>query len=75
VTTYVLGAGASCHAGYPLASNLGLDLEDWTLGSNAAKDRYQSRLSQLKDLYGSLFDFELFKTRRSGLGLKTQHTD
>ncbi len=29
MVTYVLGAGASVHAGYPLASNLGNELRKW----------------------------------------------
>ena len=31
-TTYVFGAGASLHAGYPLASTMGASLLDFMLG-------------------------------------------
>ena len=34
MTAYILGAGASAHAGYPLASRLLQALSDWLDGKN-----------------------------------------
>jgi hypothetical protein len=54
---FVLGAGASLHAGYPLAARMGKSLATWiqTLPSD---HRYRDRLNQIVDIYGALDDFE-----------------
>jgi hypothetical protein len=60
MTTYVLGAGASVHAGYPLARNLGSSLLHWLQQGklrNAATD-YCANLQQVSDLYGGLDNLE-----------------
>ena len=54
---FVLGAGASLHAGYPLAAEMGNRLESW-IDTLPAKSRYRGCLNQIKDVYGSLDDFE-----------------
>jgi hypothetical protein len=54
---FVLGAGASFHAGYPLASTMGAALEEWT-NSNSEAASYQSTLSEIRQRYGNLDDFE-----------------
>jgi hypothetical protein len=61
MTAYVLGAGASANAGYPLASKLLQGLSDWL-------DRYEdpedwvnwcrNRIVQVRETFGSLDDFE-----------------
>jgi hypothetical protein len=57
MAVYVLGAGSSAHAKYPLAAALGKSLAAWieTLGP---EHRYQFRLNQVVDAYGALDDFE-----------------
>lgn len=54
---FVLGAGASHHAGYPLAAGMGNCLAAWvrTLPSD---HKYHSCLKQINDRYGDLGDFE-----------------
>jgi len=43
MTTYVLGAGASCDAGYPLAKTMGSELFTWMKGPIHAADSYAAR--------------------------------
>ena len=43
MTTYVLGAGASRDAGYPLAKTMGSELFKWMKGSTHALDSYAAR--------------------------------
>jgi hypothetical protein len=59
VTTYVLGAGASHHAGYPLANQLGDSLVNW-LAENPGpiNELYGANLSALHKLYGNLRNLE-----------------
>src|SRR5271165_7322282 len=57
---YVLGAGASVAAGYPLASKLLHRLSDW-LDACEPEEPWVScrnRIVQIKDTFGSLDDFE-----------------
>lgn len=58
---YILGAGASAHAGYPLASRLGTGLASW-VETLPAKHHYRERIMQLRTLYGTLDDFETLLT-------------
>src|SRR6267378_4158089 len=60
--TYILGAGASVHAGYPLASKLGLKLDEW-VQSRPDNDEIKSSIDQVKHLYGNFDDFEEVLTR------------
>ena len=54
---YVLGAGASAHAGYPLAGDLGTRLATWI--ETLPQGHYlRTRLSQFTDASGKLDDFE-----------------
>lgn len=75
---FVLGAGASLHAGYPLAAQMGNCLAAW-INTLPLEHRYRSRLEQVSELYGGLEDFEriladLMTTtpgsRASNLGVK-----
>jgi hypothetical protein len=43
MTTYVLGAGASHHAGYPLAKTMGSELFQWMKNSAHEPDSYAAR--------------------------------
>jgi hypothetical protein len=54
---FVLGAGASHHAGYPLAAEMGNSLAAWA-NALSSKHQHRSRLEQIADLYGGLEDFE-----------------
>ena len=62
VTTYVLGAGASLHAGYPLASALGSTLARWAERNTPKGHDYRARLAQLINQYSPLDDFEAIMT-------------
>jgi hypothetical protein len=54
---YVLGAGASVHANYPLASGLGTSLAAW-IATLPPEHPYRLTLRQVIEAYGSLGDFE-----------------
>jgi len=58
---YVLGAGASVHAKYPLASALGRSLTAW-IETLPPEHTYHSRLNQIIDAYGELDNFEAVLT-------------
>lgn len=60
MNTYVLGAGASYHAGYPLANQLGERLrgwvaQNWTDGPLALR---RGNIDELYSIYGGLSDVE-----------------
>jgi len=63
MTTSVLGAGASCHAGYPLANELGDALVAW-LAQNPTpvNEMYGGNIKELGQLYGNLQDLERILT-------------
>jgi hypothetical protein len=54
---FVLGAGASFHAGYPLAAEMGKRLAAW-VETLPPDHQYRSWLKQIADLYGALDEFE-----------------
>ncbi len=54
---FVLGAGASRHAGYPLAAGLGKSLAGW-IDTLPTADEHHVCLKEITDLYGVLDDFE-----------------
>jgi hypothetical protein len=54
---FILGAGASHHAGYPLAADLGRRLAAWITTLPPGHD-YRAYLRQVAELYGGLDDFE-----------------
>jgi hypothetical protein len=58
MTTYVLGAGASRHGGYPLANELGGALRDWIHSNKNVNDDYRVYMDQTLKLYGHLENFE-----------------
>ncbi|HXY25259.1 MAG TPA: hypothetical protein VEI73_11460 [Candidatus Acidoferrum sp.] len=64
MTTYVMGAGASAHAGFPLASHLGNELWAWTSSScgRAGSYDYWTSIDVLHDLYGDLENIERILT-------------
>src|SRR5258706_338124 len=59
---YVLGAGASVSAGYPLASRLLQGLSTWLDGCDPAVHwvpGVRNRIVQVRETFGSLHDFEV----------------
>jgi hypothetical protein len=61
MTAYILGAGASAHAGYPLASRLLQALSDWLDHADEAEHWVagcRNRIVQVRETFGSLDDFE-----------------
>jgi hypothetical protein len=61
VRVYVLGAGASVHAKYPLASALGTSLAAW-IETLPPEHQYRLRLRQVINAYGTLDNFEAILT-------------
>ncbi len=58
MVTYVLGAGASRHAGYPLVGELGNALRDWIHGTKPTGHGYRVHIDHLHELYGGLGNIE-----------------
>lgn len=58
MTTFVFGAGASHHAGYPLASKLGDALLDWAQRADPISEFHGQGVRDLSDLYGNLGNLE-----------------
>jgi hypothetical protein len=62
MTTYILGAGASLHAGYPLAGQLGSALYNWVSHKKLEHDIYRARIEIARGIYGGLPDLEQILT-------------
>jgi hypothetical protein len=60
VVTYVFGAGASLHAGYPLTADLGNHLHNWARQNDAFM--WRGYLEDLLEQYGGLADLERILT-------------
>ena len=58
MNVFVFGAGASRHAGYPLASHLGLGLYDWVCERKPSNHDFRIDLDQIKNLYRGLENIE-----------------
>lgn len=58
MTTYVLGAGASAHPGFPLAADLGNKLRAWTSCNRPDGYDYWTGIDELHALYGGLGNIE-----------------
>jgi hypothetical protein len=61
MTVYVLGAGASYHAGYPLANSMGSQLSSWMKKqSNAVgfESRYPATAEFLEEMFGPVDNIE-----------------
>jgi len=61
MTAYILGAGASAHAGYPLASRLLQAVSEWLDSKDDTEHwvrDYRNRIVQMRETFGSLDDFE-----------------
>jgi len=60
MTVYVIGAGASKHAGYPLAYSIGKDLLAWMKSCNASIFEYPLVAEQIREIFGQLEDVDDF---------------
>ena len=61
MTSCILGAGASAHAGYPLASRLLQAVSDWLDGKDDKEHwvrDFRNRIVQVRETFGALDDFE-----------------
>jgi|SRR5579872_1043028 len=58
MTTYVLGAGASAHAGYPVTSQLWPGLVNWVNSSPSASWESQQAIQKIIALNGPVHDLE-----------------
>ena len=62
MTTYILGAGASVHAGYPLGSQLWARLAAWIIESPTLDPRCHQKLELIAALHGPVNDVESLLT-------------
>ncbi len=71
MTAYILGAGASADAGYPLASQLLQALSEW-LDKKSNTEHWvptcRNRILQVRETFGSLDDFEAILGELEGFG-------
>jgi hypothetical protein len=71
MTTYVLGAGASLDAGYPLAKTMATELFQWMKGSSHAPDSYAARYpttaAYLEESFGPVTNVEDLVSAIQGL--------
>jgi hypothetical protein len=58
MTVYVLGAGASKHAGYPLASSMGKDLIAWMKSRAASILEYSTVAAQIEETFPPFEDLD-----------------
>jgi hypothetical protein len=73
MTAYILGAGASAHAGYPLASKLLQALSDWLDHADVAEHwvaECRNRIVQVRETFGTLDDFEGILGKLEAYGYK-----
>ncbi len=62
MVTYVLGAGASHHAGYPLTTNLGNCLTEWVCQNWTDDFFWKNYIVTLHESYGGLANLEVALT-------------
>ena len=67
MTVYVLGAGASKHAGYPLASEMGVRLFEWMKEQVGSERNYPAVADLLEQAFGQCDDIEDLLTRAQQL--------
>ncbi len=58
MTTYVLGAGASRHAGYPLAASMGTQLFEWMRSHRSQAFDYPAVVEFLQRTFGNIENIE-----------------
>lgn len=62
ITTYVLGAGASHHAGYPLCSELWPKMAAWVIRAESADSEFRKAIDEVTALNGPVADIEAVLT-------------
>jgi hypothetical protein len=67
MTVYVLGAGASKHAGYPLASEMGVRLFEWMKEQVGSERNYPAVADLLEQAFGQCDEIEDLLTRAQQL--------
>jgi hypothetical protein len=60
--TFIFGAGASVHAGYPLASNLWRSMEQWTLSNFPEGHNFRTAVDTMRSEFDLSKSFELVLT-------------
>ena len=73
MTTYVLGAGASRHAGYPLANTMGRELTTWMRNASIPYLEAATAAQFLEDTFGRMSDFEELLTQIASLIAENEH--
>ncbi|MBZ5670795.1 MAG: SIR2 family protein [Acidobacteriia bacterium] len=58
MTTYVLGAGASSHAGYPLCSELWPKMAAWAIETESPDSGFRKAIDEIATLSGPVADIE-----------------
>jgi hypothetical protein len=69
-SVYVLGAGASKHIGYPLASTMGTEMLTWM----SAQERYNDTADSIRDTFGDSPNIEDVVTELEGLVSSLEHS-
>jgi hypothetical protein len=76
MTAYILGAGASRHAGLPLCSELWPSIVEFLLGSEPADSSIRQSIETIAAIYGAVTDIEVMVTdldnRRGSFGALSQ---
>jgi hypothetical protein len=67
MTTYVLGAGASAHVGYPLTATLGRDLLARMKADDGTNPEFPYAAAILENEFGQIPDFEQILTKLAAL--------
>ena len=63
MTVYILGAGASKHAGYPLAREMGAELFTWMKRQTRPDPNYPAIAESLEAMFGRIDDLEALISR------------
>src|ERR1022692_2606916 len=67
---YVLGAGASKHIGYPLASTMGAEMLTWML----VRERYKDTADSITEMFGDSPNIEDVVTALEGVVKTLEHS-
>ena len=69
-SVYVLGAGASKHIGYPLASTMGAEMLTWM----SARERYKDTADSIRETFGDSPNIEDVVTELEGVVKTLEHS-
>ncbi len=73
MTTYILGAGASRHVGYPLSNSMGSELLAWMRRTPDSPLDYPGTANLLRDTFGQIDNFEELLTQVGSLIQQYEH--